>query len=122
MEHRQIQCRPAHDRPFPRSLTTSSQALTIVGTARRPPNRPHAVLMGRAETAGRSERDMVRQESLGNFRTAGRGLLAAAALLLAALPAAADDAVRVRQTDDYVQIDTDLLQARVAKRGYVSGI
>jgi hypothetical protein len=43
-------------------------------------------------------------------------------LLLTALPAGADDAIRVQHTADYVQIDTDQLQARVAKRGYVSGI
>src|SRR5262245_2308956 len=28
----------------------------------------------------------------------------------------------VTQTDEYVQVDTDLLQARVRKKGYVSGI
>jgi hypothetical protein len=32
------------------------------------------------------------------------------------------DAIRVEETADYVQIDTDALQARVRKRGYVSGI
>jgi hypothetical protein len=31
-------------------------------------------------------------------------------------------AIEVRHTDDYVQIDTDALQARVRKKGYVSGI
>jgi hypothetical protein len=30
--------------------------------------------------------------------------------------------IRVEQTDEYVQIDTDALQARVRKKGYVSGI
>ena len=35
---------------------------------------------------------------------------------------AAEPAIRVTQTDDYVQIDTDALQARVRKKGYVSGI
>lgn len=30
--------------------------------------------------------------------------------------------IQVQQTDDYVQIDTDVLQARVRKHGYVSGI
>jgi hypothetical protein len=30
--------------------------------------------------------------------------------------------IRVTETDDYVQIDTDALQARVRKKGYVSGI
>jgi hypothetical protein len=34
----------------------------------------------------------------------------------------AADAIQVDQTDDYVQIDTDALQARVRKRGYVSGV
>jgi len=50
-------------------------------------------------------------------------------LLLTCLPLpagtvrAADPAdVRVTQTDDYVQIDTDALQARINKRGYVSGV
>jgi hypothetical protein len=33
-----------------------------------------------------------------------------------------DTTIQVRQTDDYVQIDTDRLQARIRKRGYVSGI
>ena len=36
---------------------------------------------------------------------------------------AADPAdIRVTQTDDYVQIDTDALQARINKKGYVSGV
>jgi hypothetical protein len=30
--------------------------------------------------------------------------------------------VQVRETDDFVQVDTDALQARVRKKGYVSGI
>ena len=30
--------------------------------------------------------------------------------------------VKVEQTDDYVQIDTDALQARIRKKGYVSGV
>jgi hypothetical protein len=51
----------------------------------------------------------------------------AAATLLAALmaPALASEpkgAIEVTETDDYVQIDTDALQARVRKTGYVSGI
>jgi hypothetical protein len=33
-----------------------------------------------------------------------------------------DKKIQVQQTDDYVQIDTDLLQARIRKRGYVSGV
>lgn len=40
----------------------------------------------------------------------------------AAAPEPKTNAVRVQQTDDFVQIDTDLLQARVRKKGYVSGI
>src|SRR5262245_46736252 len=43
-----------------------------------------------------------------------------AALLLPALAPAEE--VKVSQTDDHVQIDTDALQARVRKKGYVSGI
>lgn len=50
-------------------------------------------------------------------------------LLLIGLPLptgavrAADPAdIRVTQTDDYIQIDTDALQARINKRGYVSGV
>lgn len=35
---------------------------------------------------------------------------------------AEENAIRVQQTDDYVQIDTDVLQARIRKKGYVSGI
>jgi hypothetical protein len=31
-------------------------------------------------------------------------------------------AIQVQHTDDYVQIDTDALQARIRKKGYVSGI
>jgi hypothetical protein len=39
-------------------------------------------------------------------------------------PASAADqpAIQVQQTDEYVQIDTDALQARIRKKGYVSGI
>lgn len=44
-------------------------------------------------------------------------------LLLAVLPASdTKPALQVQQTDEYVQIDTDLLQARIRKKGYVSGI
>jgi hypothetical protein len=48
-------------------------------------------------------------------------------LLLALLPAAPGGGprpadIRVRETDQYVQIDTDALQARINKKGYVSGI
>jgi hypothetical protein len=43
--------------------------------------------------------------------------------LAAGSPKAADrPAVTVTQTADYVQIDTDALQARVRKKGYVSGV
>src|SRR5262245_55605444 len=44
--------------------------------------------------------------------------------LLASAPAAAADKpdIEVRETDEYVQVDTDALQARVRKKGYVSGI
>ncbi len=48
----------------------------------------------------------------------GTGLLA---LLLFVAPAGAEDIV-VRETDDLIQIDTDALQARIQKKGYVSGI
>jgi hypothetical protein len=43
-------------------------------------------------------------------------------LLALTAVAAEPAAVQVRQTDEYVQIDTDALQARVRKKGYVSGI
>jgi hypothetical protein len=46
-------------------------------------------------------------------------------LLAAFSPAfvpAAEPAIRVTQTDEYVQIDTDALQAKVRKKGYVSGV
>jgi hypothetical protein len=49
-----------------------------------------------------------------------------AALLMApGLPRTAaepKDEIKVEETDEYVQIDTDALQARVRKKGYVSGI
>ncbi len=46
------------------------------------------------------------------------------ALPFLSAPAGADgsDDIRVQETDEYVQIDTDVLQARVRKKGYVSGI
>jgi hypothetical protein len=47
------------------------------------------------------------------------------AALLAVLPALicqADPKIKVQETDTYVQIDTDTLQARINKKGYVSGI
>jgi hypothetical protein len=51
-------------------------------------------------------------------------LLSAVLLLALAGPAAAEPppGVEVKQTDDYVQIDTDALQARINKKGYVSGV
>src|SRR6516165_5541582 len=36
--------------------------------------------------------------------------------------AAQQQAIKVQETDDYIQIDTDALQARIRKKGYVSGI
>lgn len=47
------------------------------------------------------------------------------AALLAFLPVLAgqaDTKIKVTHTDKYVQIDTDVLQARIIKKGYVSGI
>jgi hypothetical protein len=52
-------------------------------------------------------------------------ILAALELALGSLAGQAADPrpeIAVRQTDEYVQIDTDALQARVRKKGYVSGI
>src|SRR5262245_15757195 len=56
-------------------------------------------------------------------RTAMRTRLAAFLLVAATVTADAQDkpTIRVTQTDEYVQIDTDALQARVRKKGYVSG-
>jgi hypothetical protein len=43
--------------------------------------------------------------------------------LLAACPAIGQTKpIKVTQTDDYIQIDTEALQARIRKKGYVSGI
>jgi len=49
--------------------------------------------------------------------------LALFAIGLSIPPRAAEpkDAIKVEQTDDYIQIDTDALQARIRKKGYVSG-
>src|SRR5262245_2507036 len=57
-------------------------------------------------------------------RTAMRTRLAAFLLVAATVTADAQDkpTIRVTQTDEYVQIDTDALQARVRKKGYVSGV
>jgi hypothetical protein len=42
--------------------------------------------------------------------------------ILPVLVCQTDNPIQVQQTDEYVQIDTDALQARVRKKGYVSGI
>jgi hypothetical protein len=49
-------------------------------------------------------------------------LLALCCLAWAPAIPAADPAIAVRQTDKYVEIETDALQARINKKGYVSGI
>jgi hypothetical protein len=50
-------------------------------------------------------------------------LLGMGATCLAVLPAAEQKpSLKVEENDRYVQIDTDLLQARINKKGYVSGI
>jgi hypothetical protein len=43
-------------------------------------------------------------------------------LLLAPSALAAQELLAVKETADYVQIDTDALQAKIIKKGYVSGI
>jgi hypothetical protein len=43
-------------------------------------------------------------------------------LALTALPGKTEMPIKVTQADTYVQIDTDALQARIRKKGYVSGI
>jgi hypothetical protein len=44
-------------------------------------------------------------------------------LLLATAPGfAQEQAPAVKEADEYVQIDTDVLQAKIRKKGYVSGI
>lgn len=47
---------------------------------------------------------------------------AAMLTVLSALVCQADNPIKVTETDTYVQIDTDALQARINKKGYVSGI
>ncbi len=42
--------------------------------------------------------------------------------VLSVLVCQADNPIKVAETDTYVQIDTDALQARINKKGYVSGI
>jgi hypothetical protein len=58
------------------------------------------------------------------MRTAWSATLTALALLPLAVLAQdrPGEAVRVTATEDYLQVDTDALQARVRKKGYVSGI
>jgi hypothetical protein len=57
-----------------------------------------------------------------------RGVCFAVALLelgvlsLAATGADPKPGIRVQETDEFIQIDTDALQARVRKKGYVSGL
>lgn len=43
-------------------------------------------------------------------------------VVLSTLVCQADNPIKVEETDAYVQIDTDALQARINKKGYVSGI
>jgi hypothetical protein len=43
-------------------------------------------------------------------------------VILPALVGQAETPIKVEQTDTYVQIETDALQARINKKGYVSGI
>src|SRR5215212_3573098 len=43
-------------------------------------------------------------------------------IILPALAGQAETPIKVEQTDTYVQIETDAIQARINKKGYVSGI
>jgi hypothetical protein len=60
----------------------------------------------------------------------GRALLLTGAMLswlsllapVGALDQEAKQAIQVKETDEYIQIDTDALQARIRKKGYVSGV
>src|SRR5215210_2989078 len=52
----------------------------------------------------------------------GRTMNTAWLIILPALVAQAETPIKVEQTDTYVQIETDALQARINKKGYVSGI
>src|SRR5713101_6580770 len=47
---------------------------------------------------------------------------AALLAVLTVLPAQTEKPIKVEQTEAYVQIETDTLQARINKKGYVSGI
>jgi hypothetical protein len=51
-----------------------------------------------------------------------RLLLILPVLALVSLPARADPALKVKQTDDEVIIETDALEAKIRKKGYVSGV
>jgi hypothetical protein len=47
---------------------------------------------------------------------------AALLVVVTVLPGQADAPIKVQETDAFIQIDTDALQARISKKGYVSGI
>jgi hypothetical protein len=49
-------------------------------------------------------------------------MYAALLVALTTLPGRTETPIQVQETDAYVQIDTDALQARINKKGYVSGI
>lgn len=56
-------------------------------------------------------------------RITGLGLTLGALLLIAApAQAGAPPGIAVQETDEFIQIDTDALQARIRKKGYVSGV
>src|SRR5207248_11729213 len=46
---------------------------------------------------------------------------AALLVVLTSLPGQTDTPIKVQETDTQVQIETDVLQARINKKGYVSG-
>jgi hypothetical protein len=50
------------------------------------------------------------------------GALVVGSLMLSPARAADPDEIKVTDADDYIQIETDALQARIRKKGYVSGI
>ena len=57
------------------------------------------------------------------MRLPGRAALFVSLLIPTAFAAAEEPKkIRVEQTEDAIQIDTDVLQARIRKKGYVSGI
>jgi hypothetical protein len=51
-----------------------------------------------------------------------KNLITIFVLFLLLSPPLGAQEIRLEETDDYLQIDTDLLQARIRKKGYVSGI